>query len=68
MVREFIASFRWGELTRELLTVVAIVVVINFVLPRSIVLGHSMEPNLYEGQRLAGSPLPYWFSQPQRGD
>lgn len=68
MIRQFLASIQWWQMLKEGLFIITVVIVMNFVLPRSIVHGHSMEPNLYEGNRLAGSPIPYWFTQPQRGD
>lgn len=68
MIREFFASIQWWQMLKEGAFVIVVVLVMNFVLPRSVVKGHSMEPNLYEGNRLAGSPIPYWFGTPQRGD
>jgi signal peptidase I len=68
MIRAFITSIQWRELLKEGFFIFVVVVIMNLVLPRSIVRGHSMEPNLYEGNRLAGSPVPYWFTQPGRGD
>jgi signal peptidase I len=68
MIRALIASIQWRELLKEGFFIFTVVVIMNLVLPRSIVRGHSMEPNLYEGNRLAGSPVPYWFTHPQRGD
>ncbi|MDQ7025405.1 MAG: signal peptidase I [Anaerolineae bacterium] len=68
MIREFFNSIQWWQIVKEGFFIVVVVLVMNFVLPRSIVRGHSMEPNLYEGNRLAGSPIPYWVGEPQRGD
>jgi signal peptidase I len=68
MIRDFFNPIQWWLMLKEGAFIVVIVLVMNFVLPRSIVRGHSMEPNLYEGNRLAGSPIPYWLSEPQRGD
>lgn len=68
MIRDFFASIQWWQMLKEGALIIIIVLVMNFVLPRSIVKGHSMEPNLYEGNRLAGSPIPYWFGAPQHGD
>ncbi len=41
---------------------------INLVIPRYEVLGNSMEPNFHTYERLLGSPLPYLFGDPERGD
>jgi signal peptidase I len=68
MLRDFFNSIQWLQMLKEGAFIIVIVLVMNFVLPRSIVRGHSMEPNLYEGNRLAGSPIPYWLGEPQRGD
>jgi signal peptidase I len=68
MLRDFFLSIQWGQMLKEGVFIIVVILVMNFVLPRSVVKGHSMEPNLYEGNRLAGSPLPYWFGEPQRGD
>ena len=68
MLKVVIQSMQWGQIAREAIFVAVTILVLNFILPRSIVRGHSMEPELYEGNRLAGSPLPYWLHQPQRGD
>lgn len=68
MVRYLLSFVNWRALTKEVALIVVLVLIMNFVLPRSIVQGRSMEPNLYTGHRLAASPLPYWFGEPQRGD
>ena len=67
-MKEFIISIQWRDLIRELFIMALIVGVLQFVLPRSVVQGSSMQPNLATGQRLAASPLPYIWGQPQRGD
>ncbi|MGB7338188.1 MAG: signal peptidase I [Phototrophicaceae bacterium] len=67
-MKELIMSIQWRELIRELLIMALIIGVLQFVLPRSVVQGSSMQPNLATGQRLAASPLPYIWGQPQRGD
>ena len=67
-MREFILSIQWRSIFRELVLMVLIIGAMQFLLPRSVVKRHSMEPNLEEGQRLAGSPIPYIFGEPQRGD
>lgn len=68
MIRDLLMSVQWRDLIKEILTMALIVGVLQFVLPRSVVKGSSMEPNLQEGQRLAASPLPYIWGEPQRGD
>lgn len=67
-MREFLYSLEWIELIREIIVLIVIFVVLQFLLPRSIVQGSSMEPNLVEGERLAASPLPYILGEPERGD
>lgn len=67
-MRDFILSIQWRAFIREIVIMILIVGAMQFLLPRSIVKGHSMEPNLEDGQRLAGSPIPYIFGEPQRGD
>lgn len=64
----FLLSVQWRSILREIFMMVLIIGSIQFLLPRSVVKGHSMEPNLEEGQRLAASPIPYIFGEPQRGD
>lgn len=64
----FFLSIQWRSIIREAIMIVLIIGAMQFLLPRSIVKGHSMEPNLEEGQRLAASPIPYIFGEPQRGD
>jgi signal peptidase I len=68
LIQEFFLSIRWRELLKELAMMVLIIGSLQFVLPRSLVLGSSMEPNLHEGERLAASPLPYLLGEPERGD
>jgi signal peptidase I len=51
----------------------AILAVLLFVLLQStvqntVVEGHSMEPNLADGQRLLVNKVAYWIGEPQRGD
>ena len=65
---EFIRAIPWRAIMREMTIVVIVVGFMNIVLPRSVVQGRSMEPSLESGNRLAGSPIPYWFGQPQHGD
>lgn len=67
-MRDFLFSIQLGELLKEIIFMLIIIAVFHFWLPRSIVQGSSMEPNLYEGERLAASPLPYTLGEPQRGD
>lgn len=65
---DLFATIQWRETLREILIGALIIGVLQFVLPRSVVQGSSMEPNLQAGQRLAASPLPYFWGEPQRGD
>lgn len=67
-MRDFFLSIQWRSIFREIVMMILIIGALQFALPRSIIKGHSMEPNLEEGQRLAASPLPYIFGTPQRGD
>jgi len=68
MFRHFILILNWKAIVKEVLLIALTVLVINLLLPRSLVIGQSMQPSLYEGNRLAGSPLPYLLGEPQRGD
>lgn len=64
----FLSSIQWRSFVREVVLLVLMIAAIQFLLPRSVVKGHSMEPNIEDGQRLAASPVPYIFGSPQRGD
>lgn len=63
---------RRHSLIREVIGTIGFVIaaftLLQLALPRSVVHGSSMEPNLQEGQRLVISRLNYLFGQPQRGD
>ena len=48
--------------------VIAVFTLLQLAIPRSLVLGTSMQPNFYEGQRLVISRVNYLFGEPQRGD
>jgi signal peptidase I len=65
---EFLFSINWRGIFKDLIVMILLIVALQFYLPRSLVLGRSMEPNLVEGQRLAASPLPYLLGDPERGD
>lgn len=67
-IQELILSIKWRELGKEIVMMVLIIGALQFLLPRSVVQGHSMEPNLHDGERLAASPIPYLFGNPERGD
>jgi signal peptidase I len=41
---------------------------VQAIIESRIVEGYSMEPNLYENQRLIVVKAAYWFGEPQRGD
>ncbi|MFH1651511.1 MAG: signal peptidase I [Chloroflexota bacterium] len=57
---------------RELLITAAlafiIFLVVNTTLQTSVVIGASMEPNFFEGERLLVNKAAYFFEEPQRGD
>ena len=48
--------------------VVAVTVLFDLAIPRSLVDGHSMEPTFYEDDRLVVSRVHYLLGAPQRGD
>jgi signal peptidase I len=68
LIQEFFLSIKWRELLKEIAMMALIIGSLQFLLPRSLVLGSSMEPNLNEGERLAASPIPYILGDPERGD
>lgn len=60
-----------GMLMETLSTVVfiiAVTVLFDLAIPRSLVDGHSMEPTFYGDDRLVVSRVNYLISEPQRGD
>ena len=63
---------RLGRVVREVVQIVVIAllmyVVLNVIIPRYEVEGHSMEPNFYSTQRVVVSRLHYIVGSPQRGD
>lgn len=65
---QFITQIKWLQIAKEIAMMVIFIGFINFVLPRSVVQGMSMEPNIHTSDRLAASPIPYWFDEPQYGD
>jgi len=71
-VKEKLKRFWANTLVREFLITLAMALVIFFIIQSmiqsSVVLYSSMEPNLYEGQRIIISKTAYWFGEPQRGD
>lgn len=48
--------------------VIAVYTLLQLAIPRSLVLGTSMQPNFYDGNRLVISRVNYLFGEPQRGD
>lgn len=57
-----------NELVRTVIFVVAVTVLFDMVIPRSLVEGRSMQPTFETGDRLIVSRVNYMLSQPQRGD
>ena len=56
------------ELVSTLVFIVAVTVLFDLAIPRSLVDGHSMEPTLYGDDRLVVSRVHYLYERPQRGD
>lgn len=56
------------ETISTLIFVIAITVLFDLVIPRSLVDGQSMEPTLHDGDRLLISRVNYFLEHPQRGD
>jgi signal peptidase I len=56
------------EVFQTLLFLVAVYVLLEMTIPRSVVLSISMEPNLIADQRLLISRMSYLFGEPERGD
>jgi len=60
--------FALREILITLLLALLIFLVAQAALQSCVVVGSSMEPNLYGGQRLLVSKAAYWFGSPRRGD
>lgn len=56
------------ELVGTVVFVLAVTVLFDLAIPRSLVDGHSMEPTFYGDDRLVVSRVHYLLSQPARGD
>ena len=56
------------EIVSTVVFVVAVTVLFDLAIPRSLVDGHSMEPTFYESDRLVVSRVHYLLGQPDRGD
>jgi signal peptidase I len=56
------------EIVSTVVFVVAVTVLFDLAIPRSLVDGHSMEPTFYGDDRLVVSRVHYLLGQPQRGD
>lgn len=56
------------ELLRTVIFVIAVTVLFDMAIPRSLVDGRSMQPTFEDGDRLIVSRLHYLISRPQRGD
>lgn len=56
------------EITSTVVFVIAVTVLFDLAIPRSLVDGHSMEPTFYSDDRLVVSRIHYLLEIPQRGD
>lgn len=56
------------ELVSTAVFIVAVTVLFDLAIPRSLVEGHSMEPTFYGDDRLVVSRVHYLLGQPRRGD
>ena len=56
------------ELVGTVVFVLAVTVLFDLAIPRSLVDGHSMEPTFYGDDRLVVSRVHYMLSEPARGD
>lgn len=56
------------ELVNTVVFVIAVTVLFDLAIPRSLVSGHSMEPTFYGDDRLVVSRVHYLLGEPQRGD
>ncbi len=67
-----VGQILWGLLRDVVETVVPAIVlaflITHFVGQQTLVLGQSMEPNLYEDQKLVVDKVSYHFRQPERGE
>jgi len=59
---------RLRELFNLLFFFIAVYVLLEMAVPRSVVISISMQPNLVEGQRLLISRVSYMFAKPKRGE
>lgn len=56
------------EIVSTVVFVIAVTVLFDLAIPRSLVDGHSMEPTFHENDRLVVSRVHYLLGQPDRGD
>ena len=56
------------EILSTVIFIVAMAVLFDLAIPRSLVDGHSMEPTFYQDDRLVVSRAHYLLGEPQRGD
>ena len=56
------------EIVSTVVFVIAVTVLFDLAIPRSLVDGHSMEPTFYQDDRLVVSRVHYLMGEPQRGD
>jgi signal peptidase I len=59
---------RLREIANLVFFLIAVYVLLEMATPRSVVLSTSMQPNLFEGQRLLISRINYLFGKPKRGE
>lgn len=53
---------------RELVIMVAIMILAELFTPRFLVAGPSMQPSFWDDERIIASRIPYLLSEPERGD
>lgn len=58
----------FSELVRTIIFVIAVTVLFDMAIPRSLVDGRSMEPSFVDGDRLIVSRINYLLGQPARGE
>ena len=56
------------EIVSTLIFIIAVTVIFDLTIPRSLVDGQSMEPTLHDNDRLVINRVNYLFDKPQRGD
>ncbi len=56
------------EVVEAVIIAVLLFALLQSTVQNTVVEGHSMEPNLADGQRLLVNKVAYWIGEPQRGD